>query len=78
VSPLTLYRIHQEVSQKLVPLVLIPSGDGKVEALVVALKSNYEWVEAKVMAPASFGSCYLDDNGLGSIVSRIYSWKLRR
>jgi hypothetical protein len=73
VSPLTLYKIHQEVSQKLVPLALTPSGDGKVEALVVALKSNYEWVEAKVMAPAGFSSCCLDDNGLGSIVSQIYS-----
>jgi hypothetical protein len=55
VSPITLYRILQEVGQKmidseLVPLVLTPSGDGKVEALVAALKANREWVEAKVVS----------------------------
>jgi hypothetical protein len=33
-----------------VPLVLTPSGDGKVEALVAALKANREWVEAKVVS----------------------------
>jgi hypothetical protein len=45
-----------------VPLVLTPSGDGKVEAMVAALKVNCEWVEAKVVAPAATSTT-------GSVVS---------
>jgi hypothetical protein len=54
VSPITLYRILQVgqkmIDSELVLLVLTPFGNGKVEALVAALKANREWVEAKVVS----------------------------
>jgi hypothetical protein len=38
------------IDSELVLLVLTPFGNGKVEALVAALKANREWVEAKVVS----------------------------